>query len=818
MALKQVVIKVKGDTKGLDPTIKKLQKLGKIDKENAASFKKTSKEFQSSTKKSGNLMDGLGKKALALGAALIGAFAIKQVIGNVITTLKDFEKAMSELSAITGATGKDLKFLEEQAKRIGRTTTISAKEAVIAFKLMASAKPELLKAKEALAEVTDEAVKLAEASGLDLPTAIEALAITLNSMDLAADQAGRVVNVLSAASLKGAKEIPFLTFALSKFGGVAASAGVSIETSAAAIELLGEKIPQAETVGTNLRNIIIQLQIEAQKQGRTFNDLGEELDLLAPKLDDVTFLNKTFGKESILAIQTLIKQRDRLGDLTEAITDTNAAQEQQIVNTDNLDSSLKKLSNSWEVYVLGLSDSAGILKTVVDGLVDFVNVMIMANKTVDEIKKEVFLKSLGEQAKEATEDFDKFVKRVVELGGSFDSLKVASERFLKIDKDRLELLRKDEEANKTHIAILENRIKAINDYVEIQGKANKSTDDGKDATIVAGSAVKAFNKLIAGLKAELEEQALAGNISKDTLNEYAAATRKAEKASNALSRAIGNMTFDYKRLKPILDDNLEAMEALDPDLVIFDDDDLTKVEKFWRSYGDGIQAAGDLAMNFAAIKSGLIERDLQEEQIAFDTKMGQLQTRLDNELISEEKFNEGKIKLEKDFDTKRAEFQTKQAKADKAAQIFSSIINTLSAIVQALPNIPLSVIIGVLGATQTAAIAAQPIPKFHKGKRGEYSDEEFPAMIRKSEYVIPPEQSRKHRDDLDAMLHNKFEKFVFMKYQMPIIKQYSKAGQATFSDFDIIQHQRKQSQLVKETNQLLRQMLPSMKRASIGWD
>ena len=85
--------------------------------------------------------------------------------------------------------------------------------------------------------------------------------------------------------------------------------------------------------------------------------------------------------------------------------------------------------------------------------------------------------------------------------------------------------------------------------------------------------------------------------------------------------------------------------------------------------------------------------------------------------------------------------------------------------------------------------------------------------------MIPSEPSRKQRDELDAMLNNKFDHFVFMKYQMPIIKQYSKATEGgTFSDFDIIRHQRKQSRLVEETNHLLREMLPSMKRPSYGWE
>lgn len=62
-------------------------------------------------------------------------------------------------------------------------------------------------------------------------------------------------------------------------------------------------------------------------------------------------------------------------------------------------------------------------------------------------------------------------------------------------------------------------------------------------------------------------------------------------------------------------------------------------------------------------------------------------------------------------------FKKKQFQNEKAGAIFSSIINTATAVVKALPNIPLSITVGLLGAAQTALIASQPIPKFKTGVR-----------------------------------------------------------------------------------------------------
>ena len=108
MALETVVIKITGDSKELDATIDKIQKVGLVDKENAKSFKKTSKQMESG-------FDGLKKKAMALGATMLGAFAIQQVVSSAINTLKNFEKELSTLQSITGSTAKEMEFFQQAA-------------------------------------------------------------------------------------------------------------------------------------------------------------------------------------------------------------------------------------------------------------------------------------------------------------------------------------------------------------------------------------------------------------------------------------------------------------------------------------------------------------------------------------------------------------------------------------------------------------------------------------------------------------------------------------------------------------------------------
>jgi len=72
-------------------------------------------------------------------------------------------------------------------------------------------------------------------------------------------------------------------------------------------------------------------------------------------------------------------------------------------------------------------------------------------------------------------------------------------------------------------------------------------------------------------------------------------------------------------------------------------------------------------------------------------------------------------KLDKEYADKKAALKTKEAKSDKTAKIIQATMDTASAIVEALPNIPLSILAGVMGAAQTAMIASQPIPSFAEG-------------------------------------------------------------------------------------------------------
>jgi len=314
------------------------------------------------------------------------------IIRNIFTTVKDFEQSIANLSAITGATGKDLDFFKEKAIELGRSTTLSAGQVAEGFKLIASAKPELLEDAAALALVTEQAIILAEAAGIDLPTAAESLALSLNQFGAGADEASKFIDVLAAGSKKGAGDINFLNGALLKVGGTAEAAGLSFVDTVAALETLAPVLGSGEEAGTKFRNILANLQKEglgfASGQFNINDAIAETNEMLNAIQDPASKAAariQLFGKQNDAAAIQLLKNTEALENFQVSLDENGIALEQQKVNNDTLQGSLKSLASAWEGFILDLNEGTGafaglkdILFFVAENLTTIIKVITVA--------------------------------------------------------------------------------------------------------------------------------------------------------------------------------------------------------------------------------------------------------------------------------------------------------------------------------------------------------------------------------------------------------------------------------------------------------
>jgi len=109
----------------------------------------------------------------------------------------------------------------------------------------------------------------------------------------------------------------------------------------------------------------------------------------------------------------------------------------------------------------------------------------------------------------------------------------------------------------------------------------------------------------------------------------------------------------------------------------------------------------------------------QGSQAYYDNEAIRLKNQYDLSMKYAGDSDAAKQEIEKDYAKRQVDLQRKEAKAKKENARFSTIINTAQGVVSALastpPNVPLSILIGLIGAAQLAAIDAQQIPQYWKG-------------------------------------------------------------------------------------------------------
>ncbi|KKL66006.1 hypothetical protein LCGC14_2149290, partial [marine sediment metagenome] len=320
------------------------------------SLDKMSKRAKTTGTKMAGAFKGLKAQLFSMKGLMVGiftGFAIREVVGK----FTKFAGAVQDLAAITGATGQDLKFLSDAAREMGATTTLSAIESAEAIKLIASAKPDLLEFKEALVEVTKEAVALSEASGVMLPEAAKVLGLALNQFGASADEAGRFVNVLAAGAKFGSSEVAETGQAIEKAGVVARLAGISFEELNAMIQILAANGIKGAIAGTQLRGTILSMAEEGAKGSIKINGLAGAFKNFENIVDDSQAAVKIFGRENITAASILAKTTGALTTLTSKMSDTNTAYEQQRIRVNYLGGDVKALKSTWDELMITIGES-----------------------------------------------------------------------------------------------------------------------------------------------------------------------------------------------------------------------------------------------------------------------------------------------------------------------------------------------------------------------------------------------------------------------------------------------------------------------------
>jgi len=311
-------------------SVKKMNKrMGKLKK-------KFGKASGSSTK-FGNELGGVKNKGLKLTAGLAVLTGVVLVLNaamkRVITAGTSFQDALADLSAITGATGKDLDQLSERGKKLSVLFATASPKILEAFKLVGSAKPELLKNTEALADMTEQVLLLKAASGIELSTAAQVTADSLNIFGKSSKSAAKFVNILAAGAKFGSSEIGDTAQAVLIAGPAARAAGLSFLQLNAAIQTTAKGGIKGSRAGTALNAILGKLQragIDFKELGleKSFEIVKRKMDSLKTSTERAKFAQKIFGEEHAKVGLAILANVKFLSKFESQLKGTNAAQEQ----------------------------------------------------------------------------------------------------------------------------------------------------------------------------------------------------------------------------------------------------------------------------------------------------------------------------------------------------------------------------------------------------------------------------------------------------------------------------------------------------------
>ncbi len=335
----------------------------------------------------GQKMEAVGKNlSMKVTAPLMGLGVAATKAGS------DFEAGMSEVKAISGATGEDFAKLQEKAKEMGATTKFSASEASEGLKYMAMAGWDTNQMLEGL----DGIMMLAAASGEDLGMVSDIVTDALTAFGMEAKQAGEFADLLAKASSSSNTNVAMLGESFKYVAPLFGALGYSAEDAALALGLMANAGIKSSQAGTSLRSAITNLANPSKTAGTAMDQLGisitdadgqmlsfkEVMDELRVKFADLTeeqqaqYAAMIFGKEAMSGMLAIINASEEdYAKLTDATRNyTGVAKEMAEVMEDNLQGEITLLKSALEglaiqiygIIVPHLNKLVGMLQKAVD--------------------------------------------------------------------------------------------------------------------------------------------------------------------------------------------------------------------------------------------------------------------------------------------------------------------------------------------------------------------------------------------------------------------------------------------------------------------
>lgn len=355
----------------------------------------------------------IAKNPVVQGASLIGAsFSVAESVNS----FQDFEAMMSQVKAISGATGQAFDDLTAKAQEMGATTKFTATESAEAFNYMAMAgwKP------QQMIDGISGIMSLAAASGEDLGTTSDIVTDALTAFGLQAGDAGHFADVLAQASANANTNVSMLGESFKYVAPVAGAMNYSVEDTSLALGLMANASIKGSMAGTALKTSLANMAAPTDSMAAAMDKYGISLtdsegnmkslrgviDNLRGSLGGLSETEQTaaastiFGKEAMAGMLAIINASEEdYNKLSTAIGNSkDAAEGMADTMLDNLKGSFTLMQSAIEgtENAFGkrlspyLRDIAGGIADAMPGITDGINaVMDVVDDKIAGVKRKI---------------------------------------------------------------------------------------------------------------------------------------------------------------------------------------------------------------------------------------------------------------------------------------------------------------------------------------------------------------------------------------------------------------------------------------------
>lgn len=340
--------------------------------------------------------------------------ALKDLAKETYNAGANFESAMSQVEAVSGATASEVDALTQKAKEMGESTKFSATESAEAFNYMAMAGWKTQDMIDGIGGI----MNLAAASGADLATTSDIVTDALTAMGYGAKDAGRLADVMAAASSNANTNVEMMGATFQYAAPIVGALGYSMEDTAVAIGLMANAGIKGDKAGTALRSTLTRLSAPPKECAEAMDALNisitdsngemkpfsKVIDELRKKFKNLSNTQQTqyakalAGQEAMSGLLAIVNAAPEDFDkLTKAVKESNgAAQDMADTMNDNVAGQMTLLKSKIEGVMIQIFER--LAPSIRDGIDEI-------SESLDRVDWDNFAEGVGNFAKKLVDLF-----------------------------------------------------------------------------------------------------------------------------------------------------------------------------------------------------------------------------------------------------------------------------------------------------------------------------------------------------------------------------------------------------------------------------